>query len=126
MNYTDELEIAFLWADPQVKSGWSPSPRGCTKTFGPDIILRFLNKNKYNYIVRSHQVKQEGYEWDITHKLLTVFSAPRYSGLDNVGAFADLWFDTENVNGNGEQVKVPHFTIQQFCDYDERDKNIYL
>jgi serine/threonine-protein phosphatase 5 len=30
--------------------------------FGPDVTERFLKFNNLEYVVRSHEVKQEGYE----------------------------------------------------------------
>jgi len=30
--------------------------------FGPDVTERFLKVNNLEYVVRSHEVKQEGYE----------------------------------------------------------------
>lgn len=30
--------------------------------FGPDVTERFLKSNNLEYVVRSHEVKQEGYE----------------------------------------------------------------
>ena len=30
--------------------------------FGPDVTERFLKLNNLEYVVRSHEVKQEGYE----------------------------------------------------------------
>lgn len=46
--------------------------------FGPDVTKKFLQKNKLDYIVRSHEVKQEGYEVIHDGKCITVFSAPNY------------------------------------------------
>ncbi|EKE38790.1 hypothetical protein ENUP19_0368G0042 [Entamoeba nuttalli] len=110
-----DIENAFLWADPQIKNGSSKSPRLIGRTFGPDILLRFLYENNLKFIVRSHEVKKYGFEWDVTGKLLSLFSAPKYEGLDNVGAYADLWFDQE------ESPELPHFTVSTFKDFDIRD-----
>lgn len=68
----------LLWSDPQVPKGRAPSKRGVGVQFGPDITLAFLKRNKLDYIIRSHEVKDMGYE--VTHegKCITVFSAPNY------------------------------------------------
>lgn len=42
-------------------------------------------------IVRSHQVKQDGYEFTQNGKVLTLFSASNYSNGSNWGAIA-RWF----------------------------------
>ncbi len=72
------LMCELLWSDPQILPGRSPSKRGVGCQFGPDVTQRFLTKNNLEYIIRSHEVKAQGYE--ITHdgKCITVFSAPNY------------------------------------------------
>ena len=61
-----------------VQNGRSISKRGVSCQFGPDVTERFLEKNKLDYIVRSHEVKAEGYEVTHSGKCITVFSAPNY------------------------------------------------
>ena len=51
----------LLWSDPQPFPGKSPSKRGVGFSFGPDITSAFLQKNGLNLLVRSHEVKDEGY-----------------------------------------------------------------
>jgi len=38
----------------------------------------FLNNNKLELLVRSHEMKQEGYEVEHEGKVITIFSAPNY------------------------------------------------
>jgi serine/threonine-protein phosphatase 5 len=52
----------MLWADPQPQNGWGPSKRGVGKSFGPDVVQRFLKTNNLELVIRSHEVKDEGYE----------------------------------------------------------------
>lgn len=81
----------LLWSDPQPMYGRSPSKRGVGCQFGPDVTRRFLEGNKLDYIIRSHEVKDNGYE--VTHdgKCITVFSAPNYCDtMGNKGAFITL------------------------------------
>lgn len=81
----------LLWSDPQYSLGRSSSKRGVGCQFGPDVTKRFLECNGLDYIIRSHEVKQEGYE--VTHdgKCITVFSAPNYcDSMGNQGAFITL------------------------------------
>jgi len=81
----------LLWSDPQPMYGRSPSKRGVGCQFGPDVTRRFLENNGLEYVIRSHEVKDNGYE--VTHdgKCITVFSAPNYCDtMGNKGAFITL------------------------------------
>ncbi|XP_058801857.1 serine/threonine-protein phosphatase 5 [Phymastichus coffea] len=98
----------LLWSDPQPQMGRAASKRGVGVQFGPDVTHQFLQLNKLDYIVRSHEVKQEGYEVAHDGKCITVFSAPNYCDtMGNQGAFITL-------NGNDMKPKftsyeaVPH------------------
>ena len=59
--------------------------------FGSDVTQYFLKKYNLSMIIRSHQVKQDGYEYTHDGKLLTVFSASNYCGGSNWGAIV-RWF----------------------------------
>ena len=72
------LMCEILWSDPQRAKGRGPSKRGVGLSFGPDVTARFCEKNGVGLVVRSHEVKEEGYEVDHDGKLVTVFSAPNY------------------------------------------------
>ncbi|XP_021239704.1 serine/threonine-protein phosphatase 5-like [Numida meleagris] len=63
-------------ASPQ--NGRSVSKRGVSCQFGPDVTKSFLERNRLDYIIRSHEVKPEGYEVAHDGKCVTVFSAPNY------------------------------------------------
>lgn len=68
----------LLWSDPQPQNGRSISKRGVSCQFGPDVTKSFLERNNLDYIIRSHEVKPEGYEVAHDGKCVTVFSAPNY------------------------------------------------
>eukprot|EP01038_Epipyxis_sp_PR26KG_P016451 gene16451-22434_t len=79
----------LLWADPQPQLGKAPSKRGCAGfSFGPDYTNSFLAANQLNLIIRSHEVRDEGYEEEHDGKCITVFSAPNYCDqMGNKGAY---------------------------------------
>lgn len=68
----------LLWSDPQPQDGRAPSKRGVGCQFGPDVTKKFLELNKLDYVIRSHEVKNDGYEIAHDGKCITVFSAPNY------------------------------------------------
>ncbi|VTJ71003.1 Hypothetical predicted protein [Marmota monax] len=68
----------LLWSDPQPQNGRSVSKRGVSCQFGPDVTKAFLEENQLDYIIRSHEVKAEGYEVAHGGRCVTVFSAPNY------------------------------------------------
>ncbi|KAK6134427.1 hypothetical protein DH2020_031825 [Rehmannia glutinosa] len=82
------LMCELLWSDPQPQLGRGPSKRGVGLSFGADVTKRFLQDNNLDLVVRSHEVKDEGYEIEHDGKLITVFSAPNYCDqMGNKGAF---------------------------------------
>jgi len=90
----------LLWSDPQFLAGRSRSKRGVGFSFGPDITQNFLCKNNLKLLVRSHEVKDEGYAIEHDGKCITIFSAPNYcDSMGNKGAFIKFNSDL-----------VPHFT----------------
>ena len=66
----------LMWSDPQPFPGRSPSKRGVGVSFGPDVTKAFLDDNGLELLVRSHEVKEEGYLVEHDGKCITVFSAP--------------------------------------------------
>jgi serine/threonine-protein phosphatase 5 len=84
----------ILWADPQKFNGRIPNRRGISIAFGPDITKKFLEDNNLELLVRSHEVKMNGYEVDHDDKLITIFSAPNYcDSTGNKGAFITFGSD---------------------------------
>lgn len=100
--------MEMLWTDPQEEEGRGPSKRGVGMQFGPDITKRFCEKNGLEAVIRSHEVRMDGYEVQhdgrcITGKLIgylcltllltssLVFSAPRYcDSTENKGAYINI------------------------------------
>uniref|UniRef100_A0A1A9WC09 protein-serine/threonine phosphatase n=1 Tax=Glossina brevipalpis TaxID=37001 RepID=A0A1A9WC09_9MUSC len=87
----DGLMCELLWSDPQAWNGCGPSKRGVGIQFGPDITEAFCKHNNLEYIIRSHEVKDMGYEITHNNKCITVFSAPNYCDtMGNMGAFITI------------------------------------
>ncbi|NXD18590.1 PPP5 phosphatase, partial [Nothocercus nigrocapillus] len=80
---------AAMAAPPQ--DGRSVSKRGVSCQFGPDVTRRFLERNRLDYVIRSHEVKAEGYEVAHGGRCVTVFSAPNYCDqMGNKGSYIHL------------------------------------
>lgn len=78
----------LMWSDPNTEGsigerGWLESDRGVSHIFCADVLRDFLKKNNLELICRAHQVVEDGYEFWANRKLVTIFSAPRYSGEFN-------------------------------------------
>uniref|UniRef100_A0A5S6QXX6 Serine/threonine specific protein phosphatases domain-containing protein n=1 Tax=Trichuris muris TaxID=70415 RepID=A0A5S6QXX6_TRIMR len=88
----------LLWADPtEAVPGWIPSDRGKTFSFGPMAAELFCAHNKVRLIVRSHQVVDDGYQFNSNGGVLTVFGVPWYKGSNHA---ALVCFDEDGM-GNG-------------------------
>ncbi|KAK4487640.1 hypothetical protein RD792_005709 [Penstemon davidsonii] len=106
------LMCEILWSDPQPQLGRGPSKRGVGLSFGADVTKRFLQDNNLDLVVRSHEVKDEGYEIEHDGKLITVFSAPNYCDqMGNKGAF--IRFEAPDMKPNIVTFSsVPHPDIK--------------
>jgi serine/threonine-protein phosphatase 5 len=86
----------LLWSDPQRYAGRWPSKRGVGYSFGPDYTNSFLELNNLKLLVRSHEVKEDGYGVEHDGKCITIFSAPNYCDqMGNKGAFIRFTEDME-------------------------------
>uniref|UniRef100_A0A2P2KHW9 Serine/threonine-protein phosphatase 5 n=1 Tax=Rhizophora mucronata TaxID=61149 RepID=A0A2P2KHW9_RHIMU len=93
------LMCELLWSDPQPLPGRGPSKRGVGLSFGGDVTKKFLHENNLDLVVRSHEVKDEGYEIEHDGRLITVFSAPNYCDqMGNKGAF--IRFEAPDLKPN--------------------------
>eukprot|EP00172_Hildenbrandia_rubra_P003775 Plantae.Rhodophyta-Hildenbrandia_rubra.ctg6494.p1 GENE.Plantae.Rhodophyta-Hildenbrandia_rubra.ctg6494~~Plantae.Rhodophyta-Hildenbrandia_rubra.ctg6494.p1 ORF type:complete len:578 (+),score=142.08 Plantae.Rhodophyta-Hildenbrandia_rubra.ctg6494:99-1832(+) len=101
------LMSEMLWSDPQKEKGRGPSKRGTGIAFGPDVTKRFLEENGLDLVVRSHEMKEQGYEVEADGKLITIFSAPNYCDqLGNKGAF--ITFNSDMKPNFTQFEAVPH------------------
>jgi serine/threonine-protein phosphatase 5 len=101
----------LLWADPQPQRGRAPSKRGLGFSFGPDYTESFLKRNNLQLVIRSHEVRDEGYEEEHNGKVITVFSAPNYCDqMGNKGAY--IRFTSEDMTPAFTKfVAAPHPNI---------------
>lgn len=85
------LMTEMLWSDPQPGTGRIASKRGVGVAFGKDVTENFLKTNDLKLVIRSHEMKEEGYTVEHDGQLITVFSAPNYCDqMGNKGAFIRL------------------------------------
>ena len=90
----------LLWANPDMEvMGWGEnndaiewhSDDGYSFTFGPEIVSKFLAKYDMDFVVRGHQLVEDGYEFFAKRQLVTLFSAPNFKGeFDNAGAMISI------------------------------------
>ncbi|EGY18027.1 hypothetical protein VD0002_g4258 [Verticillium dahliae] len=85
------LMMEMLWTDPQEEPGRGPSKRGVGMQFGPDITKKFCENNGLEAVIRSHEVRMDGYEVQHDGRCITVFSAPKYcDSTENRGAYINI------------------------------------
>ena len=70
------LMMEMLWTDPQEAPGRGPSKRGVGLQFGPDVTKKFCEANGLEAVIRSHEVRMEGYEVEHDGRCITGRAGP--------------------------------------------------
>lgn len=69
----------LFWSDPnEIEEGFINNPRGAGVLYSEKPFNEFLINNKFDYMIRSHQLVMDGFKTYFNNKLLLVWSAPNY------------------------------------------------
>ncbi|ORY51336.1 hypothetical protein BCR33DRAFT_712420 [Rhizoclosmatium globosum] len=110
------LMCEILWSDPQPFPGRGRSKRGVGVQFGPDVTEAFCKENGLDVIIRSHEVKHDGYEVAHNGRCITIFSAPNYcDNVGNRGAFINIGPDLKLNYKQFEAVAHPNVKAMQYA-----------
>ena len=108
----------LLWSDPtEEKEGLLfNTHRGGGWQFGKDITSSFLLKNGFELLVRSHEVRQNGFSVEHEGRCITIFSAPNYCDVQgNLGAVLIFERNNEAESELSEDGATPIITsVMQF------------
>lgn len=91
----------LLWNDAartdNQEDPWVPNHiRKCGYYFNATVVENFCKQNGLKLILRGHEVCMDGFDYFAKRKLITIFSAPRYCGMENHGVIVDV-FSENNV-----------------------------
>ncbi|RSH87663.1 uncharacterized protein EHS24_000177 [Apiotrichum porosum] len=102
------LMCELLWTDPQEQIGRGPSKRGVGLGFGPDVTRRWCELNKITAVIRSHEVRQDGYAIEHDGLCITTFSCPNYcDSTGNKAAYVRMQADGQLSYHQFEAVPHP-------------------
>lgn len=94
----DALVNGIIWSDPSFQiSDFSQSRRGTGWVFGGAAVAAFLEANSLKMMIRAHEVMDNGCEFAFDGKLLTVFSASNYCGMQGNSAAVAIVRSSEDI-----------------------------
>ncbi|KAL3122861.1 hypothetical protein niasHT_008773 [Heterodera trifolii] len=83
----ETLEVDLLWSDPDENVQYEqPNDRGAGVAFGEELIHDVCSLLGLKYIIRAHERLRGGFEYFAGRKMITVYSAPRYTNWPDAGA----------------------------------------
>lgn len=83
--------LDLLWSDPMIQDGCIPNEvRGGGCYWGPDVTEEFLNKHNLQLIIRSHECKQEGYEFCHNRKVIGQLTGEEFGDMNSKWLLAVL------------------------------------
>jgi len=82
VDIKDQVFSDLVWSDPTDQNGKFKSDRGIGIKFGQDITTKFCMQNRLRFVIRSHQVPEDGRGYMKQHegRCVTIFSASNYCG----------------------------------------------
>lgn len=71
--------LDLLWSDPKQANGCEPNTyRGGGCYWGPDITNQVLNKHNWSLLIRSHECKEEGFDYCHDKKVRSLLEDRRW------------------------------------------------
>jgi hypothetical protein len=90
------LAYDLVWSDPQDSlETFRVSDRGVGYLFNNTVLNHFLDDNRLDLMVRSHEACDNGFE-RVFARCITVFSNTDYCGMGNDGAVVVVSEDTDH------------------------------
>eukprot|EP00667_Euglena_gracilis_P005049 EG_transcript_5075 len=93
LKFFKRVANELMWNDPSDtelgldQHGFGPSPRGINiSCFGLRAIQTFLANHQLQFIIRAHEMKQEGLRVCKSAQVITVFTSSNYCGAENGSA----------------------------------------
>jgi protein phosphatase len=97
LSYEQELVISLVWSDPcPYLDDFEASARGVAYYFGVRALETFLDRHELKLMVRGHECVADGVQIAFDSRLITVFSASNYCGLERNKAGVLVVSDAEH------------------------------